>query len=209
MQQDGQVHPQMRQSPAFIQARLSDSTGSFTLAPNPSSFNRGALLPLTKVIFAEVFHDVVIILIFVLAGIADFGCWKYKGQSLSDSRRKEQQVALGTLRGNMAFPARQTDCAPSPFPQEESTQGALRVTVNQPFPFFLSCSLYPFLSFFFFPIVRRAKGGGGSSPTPCFRDDCCRMMPPLLMQGTMWLQLGVTDLLHEEVTAASLTTQHT
>lgn len=34
-------------------------------------------------------------------------------------------------------------------------------------------------------------------------------MPPLLMQGTMWLQLGVTDLLHEEVTAASLTTQHT
>lgn len=43
-------------------------------APNPESFNRGALLPLTKVIFAEVFHDVVIVLIFVLARIADFGC---------------------------------------------------------------------------------------------------------------------------------------
>lgn len=89
-------------------------------APNPSTFNRGALLPLTKVIFAEVFHDVVIVLVFVLAGVADLGCWKRKGQCSSGSGRKEQQVASGTLGGNLGgfsiprWTDRQTGCAPSP-----------------------------------------------------------------------------------------------
>lgn len=79
---------------------LTDSTGS---GRNTSSFTlkfqaRGALLPLTKVVFAEVFHDVIIIFIFVFAGITDLGCWKCKKQQPpSDPGRKEQQVALGTL----------------------------------------------------------------------------------------------------------------
>lgn len=88
---------QIRQSPAFIWAHPSFHW-EFYLTPNPQVSTERALLPLTKVIFAEVFHDVIIIFISVFAGITDLGCCKCKGQSPSGSGRKEQQVALGPLR---------------------------------------------------------------------------------------------------------------
>lgn len=47
-----------------------------------------------KVIFAEVFHDVVIILIFVLAGIADFGCFPGDWEDVVTAGQRDAEVIV-------------------------------------------------------------------------------------------------------------------
>lgn len=162
------VNSQIKQSPAWRAHRRLISPG---VLPDFKFQARKALLPLTEVILAEVFHNVVIVFIFAFASIADLGCWKCKGQSPSGSGRRQQQVALGTPRETAVFHPPIPPSSPGPpehcraLPRCSPTPGGHRAL--------LSSQLHPKFSLRW----KEYDAGCGHttlhSPALSFRDDLC------------------------------------